>query len=191
MAITTKRAALIVASGLLALGVAAGVRASAQNTNQDPGTFNHRRMGGPGPGGPMGRGGPMSPESAFGMLRMMADRIGLTDAQKEQLKTIAASHRDEWKALADRARTAHQALHDAVMADNVDEALIRSRSAEAATVEADIAVAAARARAEAWQVLTPEQRTELQQIQSQMRERMKARRGAFWNRVERFFDFVH
>jgi|SRR5919198_4805497 Spy/CpxP family protein refolding chaperone len=191
MTITTKRIALIVGSGLLALGVAAGVRASAQNTNQDPAPFNHPRMGHPGPGGPMGFGGPMGPEGALRMLQMMADRIGLTDAQKEQLKSIAAAHRDEWKALADRARSAHEAVHEAVLSDTVDEALIRSRSAEAATVQADIAVAAARARAEAWQVLTPEQKTEVQQMQSRMRERMKERRGAFWNRVERLFDMLH
>src|SRR5919204_567441 len=93
MTITTKRIALIVGSGLLALGVAAGVRASAQNTNQDPAPFNHPRMGHPGPGGPMGFGGPMGPEGALRMLQMMADRIGLTDAQKEQLKSIAAPPR--------------------------------------------------------------------------------------------------
>ena len=71
---------------------------------------------GMGPRGPMGPGGPM------GRLPMLGRQLGITDAQKDQIKNIAASHRDEGKALADRARTAHQALQDAVTADTVDEA---------------------------------------------------------------------
>ena len=161
---TTKRLALGVATGVLVLGVGAGVYATAQNTNQDPRPFSRGgRMGGP--GGPMG------------MLPMLAGELNLTDAQKAQIKTIADSHRDEWKALGDRARTAHQALQQAVTADTVDEGLIRQRSAEVAAVEADMAVARARAHAEVFQLLTPEQKTQAKTLQSQVQERMKERRA--------------
>jgi protein CpxP len=161
---TTKRLALGVATGVLVLGVGAGVYATAQNTNQDPRPFSRGgRMGGP--GGPMG------------MLPMLARELNLTDAQKAQIKTIADSHRDEWKALGDRARTAHQALQQAVTADTVDEGLIRQRSAEVAAVEADMAVARARAHAEVFQLLTPEQKTQAKTLQSQVQERMKERRA--------------
>jgi len=54
-----------------------------------------------GPGGPMG------------MLPMLRPQLGLSDAQKDQIRNIAGSHKDEWKALADRSRTAHEALNDA------------------------------------------------------------------------------
>jgi protein CpxP len=159
---TTKRLALGVATGVLVLGVGAGVYATAQNTNQDPRPFSRGgRMGGP--GGPMG------------MLPMLARELNLTDAQKAQIKTIADSHRDEWKALGDRARTAHQALQQAVTADTVDEGLIRQRSAEVAAVEADMAVARARAHTEVFQLLTPEQKTQAKTLQSQVQERMKER----------------
>ena len=161
---TTKRLALGVATGVLVLGVGAGVYATAQNTNQDPRPFSRGgRMGGP--GGPMG------------MLPMLARELNLTDAQKAQIKTIADSHRDEWKALGDRARTAHQALQQAVTADTVDEGLIRQRSAEVAAVEADMAVARARAHTEVFQLLTPEQKTQAKTLQSQVQERMKERRA--------------
>jgi periplasmic protein CpxP/Spy len=161
---TTKRLALGVATGVLVLGVGAGVYATAQNTNQDPRPFSRGgRMGGP--GGPMG------------MLPMLARELNITDAQKAQIKTIADSHRDEWKALGDRARTAHQALQQAVTADTVDEGLIRQRSAEVAAVEADMAVARARAHAEVFQLLTPEQKTQAKTLQSQMQDRMKERRA--------------
>ena len=161
---TTKRLALGVATGVLVLGVGAGVYATAQNTKQDPRPFSRGgRMGGP--GGPMG------------MLPMLARELNITDAQKAQIKTIADSHRDEWKALGDRARTAHQALQQAVTADTVDEGLIRQRSAEVAAVEADMAVARARAHAEVFQLLTPEQKTQAKTLQSQVQDRMKERRA--------------
>ena len=119
------------------------------------------------------------PEGALGMFRMLGPELQLTDAQRQQLKSIMDTHRDEWKALADRSRTAHDALTAAITADTVDEALIRSKSAEVGTVEADIAVAAAHARAEAWQILTPEQREKAKHLQAQARDRMRdgGRRG--------------
>jgi len=179
---TTKRLALGVATGVLVLGVGAGVYATAQNTNQDPRSFS-RGMGPGGPGGPFDsaqgrRGGPGGP---MGMLPMLARELNITDAQKAQIKSIADSHRDEWKALGDRARTAHEALQQAVTADAVDEGLIRQRSAEVAAVEADMAVARARTHAEVFQLLTPEQKTQAKTLQSTREERMKQRgrgRGA-------------
>src|SRR5439155_11422450 len=113
---TTKRIALSLGAGLLALGVSAGVYAAAQNTNQNPRPFMGRGMG---PGGPMGPGG----RGPMGMLPMLGRQLGITDAQNEQLKNIAASHRDDGKALADRERAARQALNEAVTADTIDEGL--------------------------------------------------------------------
>ena len=63
--------------------------------------------------------------------------------------------------LADRARTAHGALQAAVTADTVDDALIRQKSAEAAAVGADMAVARARSDAEVFQILTADQEATL------------------------------
>jgi periplasmic protein CpxP/Spy len=147
---TMRRLALRVAIGVFVFGIGAGTYTTAQSTNQDP----RPQMGrGRGPGG-LGRGGPM------GMLPMFGRDLNLTDAQKDQVRTIAESHRDEWKALADRARTAHEALQQAVTADAVDEALIRQRSAAVAAVEADLAVARARTHAEVFRILTPEQKAE-------------------------------
>ena len=162
---TRQRITCAVGACLLALGVSAGVYASARNTSQDPPPFRGGRMGGPGRGGPMGPGGPM------GMLPMLGRGLGITDAQKDQIKNIAESHRDEWKALADRARSAHQALEQAVAADVVDDNLIRQRSAEAASVEADLAVARAHAHAEVFQILTPDQKAKARELRTQMEQR--------------------
>ena len=106
---------------------------------------------------------------------MLGQQLNLTDAQKDQIKSIAASHKDEWKALADRARTAHQALNEAATADAVDESLIRQKSADAAAVDADMAVARAHAYTEVLQILTPDQKTQLKTMQAAMKKRMKSR----------------
>ena len=119
----------------------------------------------------------MGPDGALGMLRRLGPQLGLSDAQQDQIKSIAQSHREEWKALGDRARAAHQALDAAIAADTVDDALIRAKSADVATVQADIAVASAHARAEAWQVLSEDQRKQAKQIQSDMTKRMRGRGG--------------
>jgi Spy/CpxP family protein refolding chaperone len=162
MTAAVKRIALTVGAGLIALGVGAGayVHAQDQNTNPQPPPFRGRGMGpgGRGPGGPMG------------MLPMLGPRIGLTDAQKDQIKAIADTHKDDWKALADRSRTAHMAIEAAISADTIDEATIRQKSAEAAAVEADIAVARAHVRAEVWQILTADQKAQLKTIQTEMQK---------------------
>jgi periplasmic protein CpxP/Spy len=162
MTATVKRLTLGIGAAALALGVSAGVFVHAQDGGQQRPAFGEGRRGGPGgPGGVRGPGGPM------GLLPMLGRDLALTDAQKDQLKTIAESHKDDWKALADRERTAHTALNQAVTADTIDEALIRQKSADVAVVEADLSVARARARAEGLQVLTAEQRAKVKERAAQ------------------------
>jgi Spy/CpxP family protein refolding chaperone len=171
MTATVKRMALTVGAGLIAIGVSAGayVHAQDQNTNPQPPPFRGRGMG---PGGPGGRG----PGGPMGMLPMLGPRLGLTDAQQDQIKAIAAAHKDEWKALADRGRTAHLALDEAIGADTINEALIRQKSADAAAVDADVAVARAHAHAEVFQILTADQKAQLKTMQAQMKEHAAGQR---------------
>jgi Spy/CpxP family protein refolding chaperone len=170
MTATVKRMALTVGAGLIAIGVSAGayVHAQDQNTSPQAPPFRGRGMG---PGGPgRGPGGPM------GMLPMLGPRLGLTDAQQDQIKAIAAAHKDEWKALADRGRAAHLALDDAISADPVNEALVRQKSAEASAVDADVAVARAHAHAEVFQILTADQKAQLKTMQAEMKEHAAGQR---------------
>jgi len=164
MTATVKHIALGLGASILALGVSAGifVHAQDQNTNEPRRGFMGRGMG---PGGRGGPGGPM------GMLPMLGRRLDLTDAQKDQIKTIADSHKEDWKSLAERARAAHGALNQAVTADTVDEALIRQRSADVAAADADMAVARAKVHAEVVQILTPEQKAKLQSLRPEMKNR--------------------
>src|SRR5262245_5391777 len=154
----TKLVALTAAAVAFALALAAGtgVLAQNQNTSQDQRPFNGQRMG---RGGPMGFGGP-------GMFGFLGPDLNLTDAQKQQIKTIADSHKAQWQAFGERAKAAHEGLAAAINADAVDEGLIRAKHAEVAAVEADMAVAAARARAEIWPILTPEQQAKAREHQN-------------------------
>lgn len=162
-----RRYGLGAAAALIAVGMAAGVLAATQNTNTDQPPFRGGRMGPP-PMGPMGPGGPgMGPMNMLGPIQ----RLGLTDAQKSQVKSILQSHADEFKALADRNRDAHLALEQAVTADTLDDAAIRQKSAEVATVETDMAVTGAHVRAEVLQVLTAEQRDQLKKITADRAQR--------------------
>ena len=162
MTASVKRLTLGLGAGLIALTAVAGsfVHAQNQDPNSQPRPFRGRGPGGP--GGPDGPGGFRGPGGPMGMLPRLGREIELTDAQRDQIKAIAESHKDEWNALANRARTAHIALNDAVTVDPINDALIRQKSSEASAVDADMAVARARAYAEVFQILTAEQKKKLE-----------------------------
>ena len=175
----TRRARFGLGIGAAALAlVAAGMYATAQDTNDSPRPeIGRRGPDGPaGRGGFLGRGGPMLRELALG-------RLDLSDDQQTKVRGIMESHHEELRAMAERQRTANEALRQAETADTFDEGLVRVRAAERAVVEADAAVARARLHAEISQILTPEQRTKARELRSQMeqrageaRERMRERR---------------
>jgi len=171
MTLKSKRLSLFVVAAVLVLGMA-NSWASFQNTNGGGPPFSGaqgRELG------PYGRGG-SGPMGVLEPFRMAASQLGLSDSQKGQIKAIAESHAEEWKGLADRERQGRQALRTAISAPQFDEVMVRQRSAELGAVEADIAVAQARARAEAIQVLTDDQRAKLKEIESQF-PRGRGRRG--------------
>lgn len=177
MTATMKRLALTLGAGVIAIGLGAGAYVHAQDQSANPPPSGRR--GGPGgPGGPGRFGGPGGPGGPMGMLPMLGREIGLSETQRDQIKTIAAAHRNEWKALAERGQAAHMAVADAITADTVDEALIRQKSADASAVDADLAVARAHAHAEVLQILTAAQRAQLKTMQAEMKKRMMGRQDA-------------
>ena len=104
-------------------------------------------------------------------------RLNLTDAQREQVKSVLDSHRDETRTLADRSGAAHRTLTLAVTSEQFDESAVRARSAEVAAVEADMAVLQARIHGEIWQLLTPDQQKHARELQTQMEQRRQDRQG--------------
>ena len=168
MTATVKRLALTLGAGLLATGIGAGAFVHAQDGNTDRQPPFRRGAGPDGRGGPGRFGGPGGP---MGLLPMFGPRLGLSDTQRDQIKAIAEAHKEDWKALADRGRAAHQALDQAITANTINEAVIRQKSAEVAAVDADLAVARAHAFSEALQILTTDQKAQLKTMQAQRQGR--------------------
>jgi Spy/CpxP family protein refolding chaperone len=160
-----RRMGLAAGAAVIALSVGAGLFAYSQNTSGATGLFMGRRGGPEGPGFP-GFGG-----SILGPIQMIASQLNLGDAQKDQIKAIAQSHRDEWQSLADHVSTARQGLRAAITSGTFDEALVRDKSAALGQAEADVAVASARAFGEVFQILTPEQQAKLRSLQTEGQRR--------------------
>lgn len=157
-------------AALIALGAAISIpelNAAAQDQQAQPNAgpgFRGPRMGRMGHGGMMG-GRP----GAFGL----APR-DLTDAQREQIKTVRENHAAEIKPLAERVAKARQALADAVSKGGD----LRAPSIELGSAEGELALATAQLRVDELAVLTSEQR---QKIQDRQKE-MEARRAEFQKR---------
>ena len=162
---TTKRIGLGLAAAVLGLSAVAAVTAQGPGGGQPP--FGGRG----GPGGPGGRmGGP------GGAIGIPLDRLNLTDAQRDQVKSVVDSHEAELRTLGEKAMTARRALEHAVTADTIDEGAIRAKAADVASVESDMAVARARVHADVLQVLTSDQRAKLKELQAEMEKRAATRR---------------
>ena len=95
------------------------------------------------------------------------------------------THEAAFKEIGERLRTAHKNLRDAVSADTLDEAAIRTRSAEVAAVEAEAAVLRARVRQDVFSLLTAEQQAKAKELRAAADERMKERESRMRERRNR------
>ena len=111
-----------------------------------------------------------------------AERLNLTDAQKEQMKQIAARYRESTKALRQQARAARRNGDTGFMNGGAfDEAAVRAAAQTRANARVELEVARARMRSEMYALLTPEQKSQLateRQQWEQKRQERRARRGA-------------
>jgi len=133
--------------------------------------------GGPGgPGGPGGMGGPGRMGPLGGLLGLHPElplpALNLTDAQREQVRTILQGHREEGQALMQRGHTALESLRKATET-TVDEGAAAQQGQALGTVIAEAAVLRARVRGEITAILTPEQQAEAAKIQADRELRMK------------------
>jgi protein CpxP len=154
----TKR--VLIAAGLAAALISGSALALAQPP-QGPGPGPHMGRGGPGPG----MGGPML---EFGLRG-----LDLTDSQKEQVKSIVDSHKDELRQVGEKMRQAHEAFNQATMADTIDESAIRAQTAAVASAMADEAILHAKVRTEVHAILTAEQLEQLKTRQQEMANRRR------------------
>ena len=145
----------VLMAAILLVGAVAEV--AAQDGRGRPG---FARGGGPGGLGLFGPGG------------AGIEGANLTEAQKDQVKAIVASHRDEMRGLLDRQAQARRALTASAENGRVDDAAANDVGAASAA----LALAEARMRAEVFQLLTPEQRAAVQKRADERAQRFDRRR---------------
>ena len=168
----TTRFKTSLAAGVAALmlaGAAPLVLAQDQPQQQEP-----RRRGPGGPGGP-GMGGPMrgmrggaGPEFRF---------LNLTEDQQAQLRKIREARQPEFKAAGEKIHAAREGMRQLMESDTINESAIRSKAAEVAAAEAEVAILNARVRQESLQVLTSEQQQKLKELRDSRGAQLKQRRG--------------
>jgi Spy/CpxP family protein refolding chaperone len=124
-----------------------------------------RGMGGRGPmGRMMGPGGPMG-------LGIPLRQLGLTDAQREQIRKILESHRAEMQGLMKEAQPVQQALRTAI--ENNDANAIQAASTGLASELTKGALLRAKVHAEVFNVLTDEQKAKAKELGASAGQRGK------------------
>ena len=131
------------------------------------------------PAGRMGR-GPGGPGLGLGI-----DMRDLTDAQRDQIKSIRDAHAEEMKPLIDRVQKARVALQTAVMTGTGD---IRGVALEIGAAEGELAFQQAEIETAVIALLTPEQKQkmldrqkEMDARRAEMEQRRQSRQGGAGN----------
>ena len=93
----------------------------------------------------------------FGRLAKRWAQLGVTDAQKTQVKEILRKYQPTVQPMVKQFVAERRALRDLIHAQNVNESAIRAEAAKVAKVGADLAVARAHVAHDIRGVLTPEQ----------------------------------
>jgi protein CpxP len=99
----------------------------------------------------------------------------LTDAQRTQIKQIFQGSRTTIKPLREQEHQSHQAMMQLITGGTFDETKAQAIASQAAQTHAQLEVAHAKVVAQAYQLLTPEQKTELGEIMARHEQRMQER----------------
>lgn len=111
-------------------------------------------------------------------LAALVRSLDLTDAQKQEIKSILKAHQDNLLAIALAERVARQHLLDTIHQPTVNEPAVRQASAVVAREDADLAVERAKIFSEVSAVLTADQRATLKdglaEIQQSIQQKIEA-----------------
>jgi protein CpxP len=108
----------------------------------------------------------------------MFEKLNLTDDQKARMKTIRESFGERTKSLRDQLEAKRQELRQANHGDTFNEALATQKLTESAGLQAKLMGEEFKLRQEMLTILTPEQKTQL----DQMRQQFKGGHGDFKGR---------
>ena len=156
-------------ASLSAVALAAPIAfAQSTTTTQDTPQATGERHGGHGKGwGDKGRG--WGGERGGRMGGMMFAGINLTDDQKAKMKEIGQSFRESTKSLHEQLRAKRQELRQASSGGTFNEALATQKLQESAGLQAKLMGEQFRMRQQMLSVLTPEQKTQLEQKRAEFK----------------------
>ncbi|MDX6304740.1 MAG: periplasmic protein CpxP/Spy [Blastocatellia bacterium] len=116
-------------------------------------------------------------EMQGGIHGMMFRGLNLTDDQKSKIKQISESFRERTQPLHQELQTKRQALRQADAGGTFNEAAATQTLTETAGLEAKLMGERFKMRQEMLSVLTPEQKTQLEQKRADFKARGAERRG--------------
>ena len=108
-------------------------------------------------------------EGRGGMRGMMFRGIDLTDDQKAKMKQIGQSFRERTQSLHEALRAKRQELRQASEGGTLNEALATQKLQESASLQAKLMGEEFRMRQEMLSVLTPEQKTQMEQKRAEFK----------------------
>ena len=162
-------------ASLSAVALAAPIAFAQTGTTQDTQQATGARHGGQGKGwgqrggdreGREGRGGWAK---RGGMRGMMFGGANLTDDQKAKMKQIGESFRERTQSLHQQLRAKRQELRQTSEGGTFNEALATQKLQESASLQAKLMGEQFRMRQEMLSVLTPEQKTQLEQKRAEFK----------------------
>ena len=170
---TLKKFKMLTIASLSAVALAAPIAyaqstGTVQNNQQVSRGEGHGR--GKGWGDKEGRGGRGGwGKRGGGMRGMMLKGINLTDDQKAKMKQIGQSFRERTQSLHQELRAKRQELRQASDGGTFNEALATQKLQESASLQAKLLGEQFRMRQEMLAVLTPEQKTQLEQKRAEFK----------------------
>ncbi|MGF1835257.1 CpxP family protein [Photobacterium sanguinicancri] len=113
--------------------------------------------------------------------KKMFRELDLTSEQKTQMKTLRESHREQRHANTDTRdvrKASHQQMQQLLLEDSFNEAEVRQLAQQMSEQQLDHRVAMLKNRHDMLNILTAEQKTKLQELQSERMAKCDARRDA-------------
>jgi protein CpxP len=133
----------------------------------------------------MRRGGRGGDHHGFGGMRgdRMFSQLNLTEDQKAKVKQIHQSFAERNKPLREQLQAKRQELQQARQGDTFNELLATQKLTEMAALEAKLMGERFRLHQEMLSVLTPEQKTQLEQTKAQFKQRRGTKPGRGERRI--------
>jgi Spy/CpxP family protein refolding chaperone len=107
------------------------------------------------------------------IMARIAERLGLTEAQKTEIKSILVAERPQAEPLLRQLAATRKQLRDATRSGSFDEAQVRSLATQQAQTITELIVTRERVKSKVYNVLTPEQRARAEKMRARFESRVR------------------